>query len=244
MDQARSQWAAGELLLWLPSGQPSLLSRDLTCPSSSSPASGVYSQHFSGKRKDQAYQNQGGCSTLSWCYKNSQYHTEPKGKENFSGINVGRGEETDPTLFSTVPGICKNPLVSILGAQLAETWCSNQGLCDPRCRVWGGGVALETTCVPECQVWRLCRSHPIRVGQEPVSRDPISALYLQCLVPSEIPNLWIESVAWLTCGPFLLSPCHIHLRSGPLSESLLCVLLSENLWWCHIHFIAYHISNT
>ena len=38
------------LLLCSPSGQPSLLSRDQTCPLFSSPASGVFSQHWWEKR--------------------------------------------------------------------------------------------------------------------------------------------------------------------------------------------------
>ena len=106
------------LLLWSPSGQPSLLSRDQTCPSSSSPASGVFSQHFSGKRKDQACQNQGVCPTLSWCYKNGQYHTEPKGKENFSGINVGRGDW--PYTSSYHPWRLQKPTCFYLGGPISR----------------------------------------------------------------------------------------------------------------------------
>ncbi|KAI4560107.1 hypothetical protein MJT46_012345 [Ovis ammon polii x Ovis aries] len=44
---------------WRPLSRQSLLSRDQTCPSSPSPAPGVFSQHFSGTRKDRACQNQG-----------------------------------------------------------------------------------------------------------------------------------------------------------------------------------------
>ena len=54
------------------------------------------------------------------------------------------GEETDPTLLSTVPGGYGDPLVSTFGVQPAETWCPNQGSRGPRCRDWGRGVALET----------------------------------------------------------------------------------------------------
>ena len=73
----------------------------------------------------------------------------PGGDEDFSGKVLG--EETDPTFLSTMPGVYKNPLVSILGTQPAETWYPNQGSWDPRYRVWG-----------------LCGSHPIHVGQDPV----------------------------------------------------------------------------
>ena len=117
------------LLLCSPSGQPSLLSRDQTCPLSSSPASGVFSQHFSGKIEDQACQNQSVCPTLSCCYKNGQYHTEPKGKEDFSGKVWGEG--TNPALLSTVPGGYRNPLISTLRTQPEETGVLSKGHATP-----------------------------------------------------------------------------------------------------------------
>ena len=57
MDQEKSQWAAGEaaVIFW-----PTVpASREQTCPLSPSPASGVFSQHLSETRKNQACQNQG-----------------------------------------------------------------------------------------------------------------------------------------------------------------------------------------
>ena len=59
MDQVKSQWAAGEVLLLSPSSRLSILSRDRTCPLSSSPASGVFSQNLCGITKDQDCQHQG-----------------------------------------------------------------------------------------------------------------------------------------------------------------------------------------
>ena len=47
------------LLLRSPSSRLSTLSRDQTCPSSSSPASGEFSQHFSRTTKDRDCQHQG-----------------------------------------------------------------------------------------------------------------------------------------------------------------------------------------
>ena len=137
MDQAKSQWAAGEVAAMTSFRSTILLSRNQTCPSSSSPASGVFSQLLSRTRKDRA------CAQhYHDSHRNSYYH-RIKGKgEDFSGATWA--EETNPTLPSTVPGGYRNPLVSALGVQPAEAWCSNQGSLGPRCRDWGGGVALET----------------------------------------------------------------------------------------------------
>ena len=96
------------------------------------------------------------------------------------------GEEIDPRLLPTVPGGYRNPLVSILGAQLAETWCSNQGLCDPRCTVWGGGVTLETVEVcPQVQALGIVWSYPIHLGQDPVYPETTCLLFtcrVSCLL--------------------------------------------------------------
>ena len=138
------------------------------------------------------------------------------------------GEETDPALLSTVPGGYRNPLVSTLGVQPAETWCPNQRSCIPRCWVCG-----------------LCGSYSICLGQDPVPRDPISAVYLQrVLSPLRFPISELRVLHWLNCGPF--SSLHLVVviwGQVPLSELLLHVLLSEKLGWCHINIITYHVSN-
>ena len=128
------------------------------------------------------------------------------------------GEETDPTLLPTIPGGYRNPLVFILGAQLAGTWCSNQGLCEPRCTAWGGGVTLETVAVcPQVLGLEIVWVSPHPCGSGTCIQRPPSALYLQYLVPSEIPNLWTEAVALINPWSFFLS--------------LLVVLIwGQNLW--------------
>ena len=95
-----------------------------------------------------------------------------KGQERRTSLGQAWGEETHPTLLSTIPGGSRNPLVSAIGAQPSETWCPNQGSCDPRS---GSGD--------------LCGSHPNHVGPDPVPRDPVSALHLSVSCPSEIPNI-------------------------------------------------------
>ena len=59
MDQAKSQWAAGEVAAVISFWSIVPTSREQTCPSSPSPASGMFSQYLSGTRKNQACQNQG-----------------------------------------------------------------------------------------------------------------------------------------------------------------------------------------
>ena len=107
------------------------------------------------------------------------------------------GEEIDPRLLPTVPGGYRNPLVSILGAQLAETWCSNQGLCDPRCTVWGGGVTLET--VDVC---------PQVLGLEVVwvrnlyPETPCVLFTCSISFRLRFPTSELRLMPWLTRGPF------------------------------------------
>ena len=77
-----------------------LLSRDQTCPSSSSPASGVFSQLLSGTRKDRACQNQGGAFNMIMTAIETVNITEPKGKGRTS---VGQCGERRPTLPFFLP---------------------------------------------------------------------------------------------------------------------------------------------
>ena len=144
-----------------------------------------------------------------------------------------RGEETDPALLSTISGGYRNSLVSTLGVQQRPgdltkgpvspgTWWSNQGSCVSRCWVWG-----------------LYGSPSICLGQAPVPRGPISAVYLQCVLsPLRFPISELRVLPWLTCGPF--SSVHLVVIWGQvtLSELLLRVLLSEKLWWCRVNIIT------
>ena len=78
--------------------------------------------------------------------------TQTQREETRTSLEQVWGEETDPTLLSTIPGGYRNPLVFSLGAQAAETWCPNQWSGGPKWRVWGGGVSLETVeVVPQVQ---------------------------------------------------------------------------------------------
>ena len=98
-------------------------------------------------------------------------------------------------------------------------------------------------CVPRCRLWGLCGSHPIHVGQDPVHTET-TCLLLTCSV-----SCLLRDSQRVNCGCclinlrsfFFLSSCRIHMRSGTLGGLLLCVLLSENLWRCHINIIAYHM---
>ena len=165
MDQAKSQWAAGEVAAVISFQLTSLLSRDQTSPSSPSPASGVFSQHLSRTRKDRACQNQGSVFNIIKTAVKTGNITQNQREEMRTSLEQVWGEETDPTLLSTIPGGYRNPLVFTLGAQAAETWGPNQGSCNPWC--WDLG---------------LCGSHPIHKGQESLPGNPISALYLQCVL--------------------------------------------------------------
>ena len=73
-----------------------LLSRDQTCPSSSSPASGVFSQLLSGTRKDQACQNQGSVFNMIMTAIETVNITEPKGKGRTSVGQCGERRLTLP----------------------------------------------------------------------------------------------------------------------------------------------------
>ena len=190
------------LLLWSSSGRPFLLSRDQTCPSSPSPASGVFFQHPSGTRKDLVYQNQGSVFNIIMTAVKTVNFTQNQVEERTSQGQVW-GQETDP-LLSTVPGDYRNPLVSTLGAQPAETWCPNQGLWDPpqvrglgrwchlgKCGSMAPGAGSEDY-VGLTHTWSgICTQKPY-----------ISFLPAVCLVPSEIPNVWIEGVALINPWPF------------------------------------------
>ena len=144
-----------------------------------------------------------------------------------------------------MPRVYKNPLVSILGTQPAETWYPNQGSCDPRCRVWGGGVTLETVEVcPQVQGLGIVRLSPHPRGSGSCAHgDHMSALYLQCVLsPQRFPASELRVLSWLTCGP--LSSLHLVAFTwgqARWSGLLLCVSLSENLWRYHINIIAYHM---
>ena len=154
-----------------------MLSRDQTCPSSSSPASGVFSQHLSRTTKDRDCQHQGSVFSIIMTAVKTVNIIEPEGKEkDFSG--TGWGKETDPTRLSTKPEVYRSSLISTVGAQPAEAWCPNQGSCHPRCRVWEGSAWRLWTCDPRCRVWegsawRLWTCDPLVQGLGRVSLETV-----------------------------------------------------------------------
>ena len=131
----------------------------------------MFSQHLSGTRKDLACQNQGSVFNISMTAAETVIITQNQRVKRRTSLGQVWGEETDPTL-STMPRGYRNPLVFTLGAQAAETPCPKQGSWDPRCWVWG-----------------LYGSHPLHKGQESLPGNPISALYLQCVLsPRSFPT--------------------------------------------------------
>ena len=205
--------------MWSPSRLPSLLSRHQTCPSSSSPMPGVFSQHLSGKTKNGARWNQ--CRVFNIIVTTvktvSIRQKQRSGEEEFSGMREA----------SRNPGASRNPLLSAFGAQPSGTWCPNQDSCGPRGRVWGP-----------------CVSHPIHMGLDPVLRDPVSALHLCVSCPLEIPSIWIEGVALIHLWPFFSSSWDIYLRSGTFEwVAALCSAGWKPLAVSYYNTIVYHRPN-
>ena len=96
-------------------------------PSSPSPASGVFSQPLSGTRKDQACQNQGSVFNIIMTGIKTVNITQNQREERRTSLGQVWGEETNPAVLSDILGSYRNPLVSTLGAQAAETPCPTQG---------------------------------------------------------------------------------------------------------------------
>ena len=155
------------LLLWSPSSRPSLLSRDQTCPSSPSPAPGVFSQHISGPRKERACQNQGSVfNIIMTAVKTVNITAEPKGGgERRTSLGQVWGQETKPTLISTIPAVTGTHSFPPLGPNQQRLGVLTKGR-GPRCRVWG-----------------LCGSHPFHMGQDPVYMETTCLLFT-CSVSS------------------------------------------------------------
>ena len=159
------------LLLGSPSSRSSLLSRDQTCPSSPSPAPGVFSQHLSGTRKDRACQNQGNVFDIIMTGVKTVNITQNQRERRRTSL--GQCGERRPTLpLSAIPGGYRSPLISTLGAQPAGTWGPNQG---SWAQVQGLGI-----------VW----VSPLPRGSGSCTRRPhVCSLPAVCLFPSEIPNI-------------------------------------------------------
>ena len=151
-------------------------------------------------KTDRARQSQGGVFNIIMAAVETVHITQNQSKEQDLPGTMW-GEETNPTLLSTVPGGYRNVT---LGVQPAETWCPKQGSCHSRSRGWGGGVTLETVGVcPQVPglgtVWASPPTWVRNLGLE------TPRLLLTCSVPfsSEIPSLWTEAVALINPWSFL-----------------------------------------
>ena len=229
MDQVKSQWAASEVaaVTSFQSTVPPRQRPDL--PLVSQPCAWrVFCQHLSATRKDRACKNQGSVFNIIMTALKTVIITQNEREKRRTSLGKLWGEKTDHTLLFYHHRSLQKLIHFTLGAQPAETWCPNRRSCNPRYRVWG-----------------LCGSHPIHMGQDPVPGNPISVLHLQCVLsPRWVPTSELRVLTWLTCGPFSsLHRVAFTWGQAPLCGLLLCVLLSENLWWCHINITAYPLSN-
>ena len=166
MDQVKSQWAASEVaaVTSFQSTVPPRQRPDL--PLVSQPCAWrVFCQHLSATRKDRACKNQGSVFNIIMTALKTVIITQNEREKRRTSLGKLWGEKTDHTLLFYHHRSLQKLIHFTLGAQPAETWCPNRRSCNPRYRVWG-----------------LCGSHPIHMGQDPEPRDPISALYLQCVL--------------------------------------------------------------
>ena len=149
------------------------------------------------------------------------------------------GEETYPALLSTIPGGYRNVT---LGVQPAETWCPKQGSCDPRCRDWGGGVALETVdmCPQVLGLGMVWASPHLHRSGTCTWRPHICSWLAVCLVSSEIPNLWTEAVALTNPWFFFFSLLVAFLWGQDLWVSC-CSVVSWVKTFAGVLFISWHI---
>ena len=127
VDQAKSQWAAGEVAavvsFW--STVPTQQRADL--PLVFQPCVWrVFSTTSVKTRKNQACQNQGSVFNIIMTPVKTINITQNQREKRRTSL--GQCGERRPTLpLYAVPGGYRNPLVFTLGAQAAETWCPNHG---------------------------------------------------------------------------------------------------------------------
>ena len=181
-DQAKSQWAAGEAaaVVAFQSTVPPQQGPDL--PLVSQPCVWcVFCQRLSGTRKDRACQNQGSVFNIIMTAVKTVIITQNQREERRTSVGQVWGEETNPIFLSTITWGYRNPLISTLEAQPAETWGPNQGSLDARSWVWGGGVTLESGSVPQVQSLGIVWVSPLPRGSHICS--------LPAVCPSGVPNV-------------------------------------------------------
>ena len=159
----------GQQVRLLPCSPSSRLSppKRTDLPVSPSPASGVCSQHLSGTRKEQPCQTQGSVfNIIMTAVKTVNITAEPKGGgERRTSLGQVWGQETKPTLISTIPAVTGTHSFPPLGPNQQRLGALTKGR-GPRCRVWG-----------------LCGSHPFHMGQDPVYMETTCLLFT-CSVSS------------------------------------------------------------
>ena len=191
MDQTKGQWAAGEVAavisFWLtipPQERldPALVSQPCVwC---------VFSQHLSGTRKDLACQNQGSVFNIIMTAVETVNITQNQREERRTSLGQASGEETNPTLLSTIPGDYRNPLVSTLGAQ-QRPGVLIKGRASP------GAGSGEVVSPGECGSVSPGSGSGDCVGLTPstwvripcTQRPQVCSFPAVCPVPSEIPSI-------------------------------------------------------
>ena len=78
------------------------------------PSSPVFSAPQWGE-KDRACQNQGSVFTSSVSFQTREKITQNQKAKRRTSLKQLRGEEADPTLLPTIPGVYRNPFISTLG---------------------------------------------------------------------------------------------------------------------------------
>ena len=168
----------------------------------------------SAGQEDRACQNQGSVfNVIVTAVKVVNRQNQGK-EEDFSGASLGRGDQLYTSFYH--PRKLQEPTCFRLGAHPAETWCPNQGLCHPRCRVWGGGLTLETVNVwPQAQGLETVGLTPFTWVQILYSETPYLFFPSVCLAASGISNIWMEGVTLINLWSFFFSSsCRIYKRSG------------------------------
>ena len=201
--------------MWSPSCRPSLLSKHQTCPSSSSPVPGVFSQHLSGKTKKGACWNQSSVFNIivTTIKTISIRQNQRAGEEDFSGTREA----------SRKPGGSWNPP---LGP-------NHQG----------PGVLTKTHAAPEAG-FGDCVGLTLSTRVQILCPETPCLLFTSvCLAPWRSPTSEFRVLPWVTCGLSFLHLVTFTWGQEPLNGLLLCILLGENLWRCHINIIVYHRPN-
>ena len=191
---AGRSWGCGcDLLLVDPPQQRTELPLDFQ-PSSPVSSSSQWN------KTDRARQSHGGVFNIIMAAAETVHITQNQSKEqDLSGTMWG--EETNPSLLSTVPGGYRNVT---LGVQPAETWCPKQGSCHSRSRGWGGGVTLETVGVcPQVPGLGTVWASPHPPGSGTCAWRPhVCSLLAACLSPLRSADSELRLLPWLTRGPF------------------------------------------